>query len=285
MLESLVKKIIAPIVVAGSLCLSSQTSVNAQEHSRPITKEVYISLGANIVYNAIIGGIGAKKNNQKFIDGMWKGAVGGALIGAGKYVASNNQKFAWPGRLIVWTGNSIVYNVVQGKPPLSTYYCTLGPLSLSVGKEGVKPRASLAGIVAIAAGYATGGHIDLKTSLRFGTTVFTGGKLRERGFALGNGFSIDRREEDFGPVSNHENIHTLQASSFYGVGHLILQLKPFKDLNNLLGNNKNRPKSPLRWLDVEGELGYMASYLPFLPLHLSNPLEYEARCLSGTSDE
>jgi hypothetical protein len=94
-------------------------------------------LGANTLIGALAGGIFQTLRGGSFSDGFTRGALGGAVVYAGKRLSGERFSGAgFLGREIAAVGASIVRNAGDGGPSLQRLVLPVGPLRLHLYPKG-----------------------------------------------------------------------------------------------------------------------------------------------------
>jgi hypothetical protein len=186
-------------------------------------------LAGNATVGALTGGILQKLKGGSFKDGFARGALGGAVIYAGKRIAVQDFWGAGLlGREVNAVGVSVVRNASEGEPSLSRLFLPLGPLPLRTTidlRNGlhVQPQLDVS-----AAGWFFYGLFetrlmpDVGRSLSSGAAVFRADRRRilDSGRTVG-GFTVARSvflsdplalpgAGDWETVVAHERVHVLQ---------------------------------------------------------------------------
>jgi len=186
-------------------------------------------LAGNATLGALTGGVLQKLKGGSFKDGFVRGALGGAVIYAGKRTAALDFWGAGLlGREVNAVGVSMVRNASDGQGTFSRLFLPLGPLPVRVTvglTDGfhVQPQLDLS-----AAAWLTYGLVESRLSLDLGQSLSSGAaafradrrQLLEDGVSLG-GFAVARSvflsdplafpvPFDWGKVVAHEQVHVLQ---------------------------------------------------------------------------
>lgn len=187
-------------------------------------------LAGNAAIGALTGGVLQKLKGESFKDGLVRGALGGAVIYAGKRTAA--QRF-WGagllGREIHGVGVSVVRNASDGEATFGRLFLPLGPLPVRATlalRDGIRvqPQLDLA-----AAWWLAGGLVAQHFTLDLGQTLSSGAPVFEardrwlvpsdhgvRGVAVARsvflgdpGFYADAGGSQ-ADVLAHERVHVLQ---------------------------------------------------------------------------
>lgn len=188
-----------------------------------------LALGANVALGGLTAGIRQwRSEDGSFWDGLWRGAVGGVGMYAGKrIVASETFGAGLLGRGVAAAGASMTRNASEGKPLFDTLILPVGFVRLHWRPAQRELRSSfdVPNMVAIAGIYASGlgPSLDLRRSIDTGAPVFmardwdrsTGWHGRHAfGAVLLRGDSpLNRTAEHQELVTrsmHHERVHVLQ---------------------------------------------------------------------------
>lgn len=247
-----------------------------------------VILGLNVLAGGITGGLLQEIHGGSFLDGFRKGAVGGAMIFAGKRLAVESFAGAGlAGREVAAVGGSMVRNAGAARALLSELVLPLGPSRLYVRPRGDRPVAlqvDAAALVVLGAMMLDDRYsLDASASLSAGMPVF-----RQRddlpaehwaGRTRAGVISLSRELDAEPPAARqrvwaHERVHVLQ----YDQGFM------------MLGEPLERTVLPLlpggvalsRYVDVGLELPLWALAHRMIE-YQQRPWEREADLLSGTS--
>lgn len=152
----------------------------------------------NIGINGLFGGIGSiinkkdgDKNFRTFINGFYKGAIGGTVSHVGLSMShliqsQENIVYAWPARLVNAMGSSIIQNAAENNKIFERLHFNLyvARLEYFPYRKEFKARfftSSLYGIISV----GIGNKFDLVKSLQSGILYFES----DRGFQNVSGFS------------------------------------------------------------------------------------------------
>lgn len=130
----------------------------------------------NIVFNSLIGGFGSAihhKHNESFfyafVQGSYKGAIGGSLnYSALKIISSNKMSCVWPAKLINSLGTSITINAIDNLKILSSYQIDIYCFNIRFAKN-IKCKFD-----PLTFGYATYLSFNKSMSFDFNSTLLTG---------------------------------------------------------------------------------------------------------------
>ena len=94
-------------------------------------------MGANTFIGALTGGLVQALGGGSFSDGFTRGALGGAIVYAGKRLSVGRFAGAgWIGREVAAVGTSIVRNASDGLPTVHRLVLPLGPLRVHFRPNG-----------------------------------------------------------------------------------------------------------------------------------------------------
>lgn len=142
----------------------------------------------NIGFNGLTAGIGSMINKSKttklhtaFIQGFWKGSIGGLFIYAGKKTTyfinkERNYLYGWPAKLIHSVGLSVTENAALAKPAFANYHINLGLTRLDfnlVKKSKIQARILPVSLITILFGFKEGRRFDFDKTIRTGEIIFT----------------------------------------------------------------------------------------------------------------
>ncbi len=177
--------LLSGLVVAASLARAAGAQeraleINVVQPASPRWAGHATVLAGNATLGALTGGVLQKLKGGSFKDGFVRGALGGAVIYAGKRTAA--QRF-WGagllGREINAVGVSMVRNAADGEPTLGRLFIPLGPLPLrttfTVGNGvRVQPQLDIA-----AAAWLAGGLVGSRLTLDLGQSLSSGAPVFE----------------------------------------------------------------------------------------------------------
>ncbi|MCI0434241.1 MAG: hypothetical protein L0271_11485 [Gemmatimonadetes bacterium] len=191
------------------------------------------SLGANALLGALSAGLHQRFRGGSFAEGFTRGALGGALMYAGKRISL--ERFAGAGlagREINAIGASAARNAGLGVPVFSRLTLPFGPLWLELERTSAAGTRLGARVDPIAVGWFVYGivedelRLDAGDSFSAGTPVFrTDGKLLklDDDSAHAGGLTsagvvfladVPAFEPEYGPRSlRHERVHVLQEDA------------------------------------------------------------------------
>lgn len=133
-------------------------------------------LGFDLLINGLKSGIGAKYNGDDFWPAFGKGVLSGAVVYAGKEIASFNEFpfLGATGKLVHDLGVSMSDNVMLSKPILSRYVTDFGPLEVHFEKgKDTKIYVHISPIVSIIKNFADKNKFELKETIYNFTPVFS----------------------------------------------------------------------------------------------------------------
>ncbi len=180
-------------------------------------------LGANTLIGALTGGLVQALGGGSFSDGFTRGALGGAIIYAGKRLSVGRFAGAgWIGREVAAVGTSIVRNASTGVPNLHRLVLPLGPLRVHFqanGDQVVNVKLDLLELVALAGAVAEPAlTLEVGRTFSAGAPVFLAehrtivhngdrvNGLTQGGTILLSGRGVDDLESTFA----HERVHVIQ---------------------------------------------------------------------------
>ncbi|HWP38144.1 MAG TPA: hypothetical protein VNL18_11380 [Gemmatimonadales bacterium] len=186
-------------------------------------------LSANAAVGALTGGILQALRGGSFADGFTRGAVGGALVYAGKRVAAEPPWGAGMlGREIAAVGTSVVRNAAAGRPSFERLSLPLGPLPVWLVIEQT-PRVSIRPTLDLSAAIWVGSNLsdqrlslDVAQSFSAGAPVFNA-ELRaiRSGDDIAQGVMVSRTITLSDPLTGypsdpartlaHERVHVIQS--------------------------------------------------------------------------
>lgn len=222
----------APLVLALARASAAQTAplqITVTNTETPRWAGHISMLAGNAALGAVTGGLLQQLKGGSFKDGFVRGALGGAVIYAGKRVAA--QRF-WGagllGREVNAVGVSVVRNAADGEATFGRLFLPLGPLPVVATiahRDRVRVQAQLdVAAAGLLAGELLGSSptLDLGRSISSGAPVFVaeGRWLMEsdhgvRGFAVVRSVflgdpSLFRPDVSLDDVLAHERVHVLQ---------------------------------------------------------------------------
>jgi hypothetical protein len=191
-------------------------------------------LSANAAVGALTGGVLQAISGGSFTDGFVRGALGGSLVYAGKFLAAQRLWGAgFAGREIAAVGTSVVRNASQGRPSFERLWLPAGPLPAWLafdlgGRFSIRPQLDLAAAAWLGSNLSDARlGFDLGHSISAGAPVFTA-RLRavESGDEVAQGVMISRSIVLSDPLTGlprdpdrtfaHERIHVLQSDFALG---------------------------------------------------------------------
>lgn len=207
------------ILLAGAGGAGAQlTTHETIDRTPPWTEDVAV-LGVNALVGGVVAGVGALLRGGDAGDAFLDGALGGAVVFAGKRVAIQGFDGAGLlGRMTGGVGSSMVAGAAESRPLLSEVWLPVGPLWLRArGSGGVPVRVSLRELGTLVwAGTRDELAFDVSESLSNGTPVFRAERhhlehgSRVGGIALGGVVLVGRSDIPPERVRRHEMIHVLQ---------------------------------------------------------------------------
>jgi hypothetical protein len=202
----------------------------------------------DIIFNGFIGGIGSgihkKKNEtfiQAFVNGFYKGMIGGIIINSSKFVINKiylkeNYWYGLEGKLIHSIGTSVVYNAALNKPIFANYNINIGFIHYSTDFKNshfyINPVSFISFTYMLCDKNA---KFNLTNSIKTGTFYFTFKDIDKPywGFCLNNVVNIyyrDNAKQIIYQTCAHELIHSLQFEEYLNINSL-LNIKPYKIIN------------------------------------------------------
>jgi hypothetical protein len=191
--------------------------------------EHFTVLSANAAVGALTGGIIQVLRGGAFADGFARGALGGALVYAGKRVAAEPSWGAGMlGRQIAAVGASVVSNAATGRPSFERVALPIGPLPVWLAIEQV-PRVSIRPTLDLGAAIWIGSNLsDKRLSLDAGRSFSAGApvfsavlRTVRAGDDIAQGVMVSRTITLSDPLTGypydlartlaHERIHVLQS--------------------------------------------------------------------------
>jgi len=190
-------------------------------------------LGFDLLINGLKSGLGAYANGEDFWPAFGKGLGAGAIVYAGKEIASHNRYpfLGVSGKLVHDLGVSMSDNVMLNKPIMSRYVTDFGPIEIHFekGKEN-KIYFQPFSACAILGNLVKGNDFDLKQTLYNFTPVFSYKvplDIQQQGFIGGYttsnviAYCRNCKENDFFKVAlSHEMNHVLFFSEFRFLDYL-----------------------------------------------------------------
>jgi len=188
----------------------------------------------NIGFGGVVGGVGAiinKKPNEKtskaFLKGFYQGALGGYLLFeskrlVGKFGKTGNYNYVWPSKLINSAGVSIIENAAANRNFWERWHINFGFNRFEFYTND-KFKFSYK-IMPFALGNTiygfTQGKLDINTSLKIGSFVFTVDKINNskgfEGITFANSILYQSKNTilNKADIISHEIIHIYQYESF-----------------------------------------------------------------------
>lgn len=252
--------------------------------------EYITAFTVNVAIGGLTAGIRQWRKDGSFLDGLWRGGLGGAGTFAGKLLAASDAPAGGlTGRAIAGAGSSVSRNAADGRPLFHRIVLPVGPVRLHWQPAARRVHASFdaAGFAAFTGSYLTdiGASLDLKRSLASGTPV-----LMARNWETGWGWhgrhvagtillrgdqphSLDH-DRFLKLALAHERVHVLQYDQAY-----ILWSEPVeRQVLHRLG----APPLLVRSLDLSLHSAALLGLNLIIPYE-DRPWEKEADLLSGTS--
>jgi hypothetical protein len=172
---------LAPLGMAtgASLILAAPLPAQAPVAAEPAppTRHAYV-LAANVALGGLTAGVRQWRNDGSFLDGFWRGAVGGFATYGGKVMVTADAPGAGTaGRIVAAVGASVSRNAAEGLPTFHRLVLPLGPVRLhwqpATGE--VRPSVDVVGTVVLAVSVAgrDGARLHLGHSLASAAPVFS----------------------------------------------------------------------------------------------------------------
>ena len=218
----------------------------------------------NVGVNGLFGGIGslinkkdADKNFRTFINGFYKGAIGGFMSHVGLSMShliqtQENIAYAWPARLVNAMGSSIIQNAAENKKMFERLHFNLyvARLEYFPYQKEFKARfftSSLYGIISV----GSGNRFDLGKSLKSGILYFESSD----GFQLNgsSGFSGLAQVSAIGMSSQ------LSGKDFYDIyAHEVAHIQQF---DRKVAGNAFVAKLDQKWKEGSKSYNTLAKYI------------------------
>ncbi|QLG43974.1 hypothetical protein [Costertonia aggregata] len=206
-------------VIVCSFLICSTFHLNAQPDNFK-TQRTKMAL-YNVGVNALFGGVGSlinkkadETNFKTFINGFYKGAIGGTVSHVGLSMShliesKQNISYAWPARFVNAIGSSIVQNAAENNRMFERLHFNLYAARLEYFpyQKRFNARLFTSSIYGIAV-VGSGSRFDLNTSLKSGVLFFESDGRFEN--ALGSGRAT-------GQVSSIGMQSDIQGDLFYKV--------------------------------------------------------------------
>jgi hypothetical protein len=241
-----ITRTVCPVLTALVLLTAWAAPARAQQEWRPsdVTGELAY-LGFNTLAGAITAGIAAKIRGHDFSDAAIRGALGGAVVYAGKrIVVADLPAAGLVGRQVAAVGTSVVRNAGAGAGAFERLVLPLAVLRLHIHVPGRRVEAARLNLIelGVLAWAATRDELafDPGASLASGAPVFDAPDHRLRAlddFAYGimaAGVVLVGREPPPGRerVIGHELVHVLQHDFYHTTlaqpaESFLLRLLPF----------------------------------------------------------
>lgn len=260
--------IIFCFLVAGTFRLNAQSDNFRSERTK---MAIY-----NIGVNGLFGGIGSlinkkddDKNFRTFINGFYKGAIGGTVSHVGLSMShliqsQENLVYAWPARLVNAMGSSIVQNAAENNKMFERLHFNLYAARLEYFpyRKEFKARfftSSLYGIVSV----GIGNKFDLGKSLQSGILYFQS----DGGFQNVSGFS----SRGTGQVSSIGMNSELFGEEFYRI--YAEEVAHIQQYDRKVAGNAFLAKSDQKWKANSKSYNKLSKYIY---LDLNGPAFYFA---------
>lgn len=253
------------------------------------TRGRLLSLGVNVALGGLTAAIRQWRNDGSFLDGLWRGAAGGAGTYAGKVVVTRTFPGAGVlGRSVAAVGASVTRNASEGNPSFDRLVLPLGPVRFHWYPAAGDLHASIdvLGAASILGTYIVriGAALDVTRTLHSGTPVFLaqdwerdwGWRARHvGGTIILRGDASDDADHDalMARALGHERVHLLQYDQAY-----ILWSEPLE--RRLLAGLGASPRAT-RTLDLSLHALVLVGLNALIPYE-DQPWEREANILADT---
>jgi hypothetical protein len=246
-------------------------------------------LAANVALGGVTAGVLQWRRDGSFLDGFWRGAIGGFGTYGGKVLVTADAPGAGTaGRIVSAVGASVTRNASEGLPTFHRLVVPVGPVRVhwhpATGE--IRPSLDVVGTAVLltrAAG-RDGARLHLGHSLASGAPVFSAGDWDETypwharhiagTIVLGGGDGdYDGYDRFIRRVLVHERVHVLQYDQAW-----ILWGDP---LEKRALTRIGVPERVARLLDVSMHAPLLLGVRHVLP-YGDRPWEREAHLLSGT---
>jgi hypothetical protein len=161
------------LLLAGAASLPLPAGAQTRFESYPSRERL---LAGNVLIGTFTAGAGALIGRHPLLPALAKGAAGGAVAYAGRYIISQEGPWAaWTGRQVGAVGASAVRNASRGRSAISELVLPVGPVRLHIvpATKSVQPRVDLAGLVSfVVIGLGRNTTFDLSASARSGAMIF-----------------------------------------------------------------------------------------------------------------
>ncbi|MGO3706328.1 MAG: hypothetical protein ACTJGD_00685 [Mesonia hippocampi] len=180
----------------------------------------------NVGLGALVSGVGAIINKQPqeklgvtFLNGFWKGAIGGYLVYESKNILGNigdreNYTYAWGAKLLNASGTSIIENGAANRQVWERWHLHIGFNRLEFNvKDNWKVTYKIMPVSLLSTVYsAIDSKFEIKRSMQIGEFVFSKSRVEKNagGYVLANAMVIqDKRMESYTTIA-HEMVHIYQ---------------------------------------------------------------------------
>jgi hypothetical protein len=217
--------------------------INLSLKGQTIKQEWSSVLATNVVINGTMTGLGSIVHKPKsmsagkaFLRGFTRGCLGGTIIFSGKYINSlvyseKSLYYAWPSKLTVSLGASVVENAMLHKPIFSRYAIDIGPTFITFERN-KKVKVQIMPISLLALAFvAPSKKIDWTTSLATGGFVFNTFQNqtevnKTQAFNFKSGFIFDANDfkfksNNYYEIVVHEFTHQLQFREYLAFNSII----------------------------------------------------------------
>jgi hypothetical protein len=252
------------------------TSIQAQEVK-------YASL--NIIFSGVISGIGSgvhkhegQNFGQAFVNGFWKGCIGGGLNVASKEMlltqtqnTKMDWKLCWGSKIINSVSNDIIYTASLNKNNyVDNYSINIGFVRLSLKYKAQVDPISLSCFVY---SVSTKGKINVENSLIIGTPVFDYDfkriitvletKTISRPSKLGQAFAqnvLIEKNLKSNPILIHEVIHTYQRLQYSNLNNVIKNYYKYENFGFI---HNDLSSFDIAYFAMNKTIGYSRNYFEY----------------------
>lgn len=277
------------------LTISANAQTNNQDTDYNIQRAQLLAF--NVGFNGLVGGVGAIINRhenqtagQAFLNGLYKGAIGGTISHIGlslthQIAKQENISYAWPARIVNSLGSSIVQNAAENLEVFDRFHFNLFVARFEYLRSSKSFRirifsSSIYGIVVV----SKNANLNLTKSLESGVLYwesdmdFSASRIGGRAISQVSsvGMSDNVLEHEYYNVFAHEVAHILQFDRKVGGNAFVKQLD---------SNWKNKYQwysmvSKFLYFDLNGPIFYAAYHIQNTS-HRCNFFEQEAENYSG----
>lgn len=211
------------------------------------TNQAQITHTDAVLYNVgtggIVGGIGAIINKKKedkigktFINGFWKGCLGGAIIYESKNLTSliakkERLEYNWLAKITNGIGASIVENGAQNKKAFEQININIGFNRIEIKlQKGINFNYKIMPVALVLTGYtAWDSKFEIEKTLQTGEFIFSKANLQSNnistaGITYGVAIVLKSSQTSNYDIINHELIHVYQYMDFNGTNSFLKPL-------------------------------------------------------------